>query len=438
MSGVKLGAAKAAKHLLAHPDLADRFDFISALGEGSVACVYLARDKARGGALVALKLLVHNDVFAGETAARFADEVTVSAEIVHPNIVTAYDVIAVGDTLALTMEYVEGVDLAARLASGTLSVAETEDVFLQVCAALEVLHAHGICHRDLKLENIFLRSDGVVKLGDFGLMVRGRLSAGARRPFLLGTPAYMPPEYVEGGLYDSRGDIWAAGLVLYELATGRRRLSGKRGSDALAYLVKTDYQIPTLTLTGLPKKFVRIIERALAVDPRARFQTAAELRAAMLVPHAEVPREGNIEVNSRLNLNEFTATMRRKRRWRDDVTPRGVALGLGIFFVALTATLGVCGRGEGGGFCEMERPEPPAGVGAPPSTQRPVSAVSGPKPVSVLKRGVEKGGARVGTEAPTSPRRRVAEPAQTAQARKNERVEADKAPRSRGSATTVK
>jgi len=358
---VKLGTAKAASQVLAHPDLADRFDIVSVLGEGSVACVYLARDKSRRGEFVALKLLVHNDVFAGETVSRFADEVSVSAEVVHPNIVKAYDVIEVGGTLALTMEYVEGVDLAARLADGPLSVAETEEVFLQICAALEALHAHGICHRDLKLENIFLRSDGVVKIGDFGLMVRGRLSSGGARPFLLGTPAYMPPEYVEGGSYDSRGDIWAAGLVLYELATGRRRLSGKRGSDALAYLVKTDYRIPTLTLTGLPKKFVRIIERALSVDPAARFQSATELRAAMVAPHAEVPGEGNIEVNPRLDLNDVTASMRRKRRWRDDVTPGGVALGLGIFFIALTGTLGVCGSGgRWGSVCGLVENQPPS------------------------------------------------------------------------------
>lgn len=340
---MSFGSSRAARHILARPDLADRFDIVSVLGEGAVACVYLAHDKARGGEPVALKLLVNSDVFAGETAARFADEVSVSDEVRHPNIVTAFDVIQFEDTLALTMEYVEGVDLAERITHGPLSVREIEDIFVQVCSALEALHNHGICHRDLKLENIFLRSDGTVKVGDFGLMVRGRLSTGTRRPFLLGTPAYMPPEYVEAGRYDPRGDIWAAGLVLYELATGRRRLSGKRGSEALSYLRRTDYRIPALTLTGLPKKFIRIIERALAVDPNARYQTATELRQAIVSSPSDIPEEGVVELNSRLDLPGVSASMRRKRRWRDELTVTGVSVGLGLFFGSFSATYVMCG-----------------------------------------------------------------------------------------------
>ena len=192
------GTSSAAKNILARPELADRFEILEVLGFGSEAFVYLARDRAREGQSVALKILVNDRVFAEETTRRFIDEASVSAEISHPNIVAAYDVIELEDTLAITMEFVDGIDLAERLRTGPLSIVEIEEIFVQLCSALEALHAHGIFHRDLKLENLFLRGDGVLKLGDFGLMIRPEAEP-IRSSFLLGTPPYMPPEYVEGG-----------------------------------------------------------------------------------------------------------------------------------------------------------------------------------------------------------------------------------------------
>lgn len=327
------GTSSAAKNILARPELADRFEILEVLGFGSEAFVYLARDRARDGQAVALKLLVNDKVFAEETVRRFIDQGSVSAEISHPNIVAAYDVIHLEDTLAITMEFVDGIDLAERLKRGSLSFAEIEHIFVQICSALEALHAHGIFHRDLKLENLFLRTDGVVKLGDFGLMLRNEAEP-TRSSSLLGTPPYMPPEYVEGGAYDARGDLWAAGLVLYELATGRRRLSGKHGSAALDYLVRTDYRIPALTLTGLPRKFVRIIERALEINPSKRFQTAQEMRAAILDDSGGEPTGEVVKVAPRLDLNEYVKTYPQQLPLTHRLSLSGIACGLGTLFVA--------------------------------------------------------------------------------------------------------
>jgi serine/threonine-protein kinase len=339
---VDFGNSSAAKNILAHPELADRFEIVEVLGFGSEAFVYLARDRACGGREVALKLLVDDKVFAAETTQRFLDEASLSAEIQHPNIVKSYDIIQLDGTVAMTMEFVDGEDLAERLKRGAIPNEQVEHIFVQLCSALEALHAHGICHRDLKLENIFLRADGVVKLGDFGLMLRPQ-SGEPRSTCLLGTPPYMPPEYVEGGAYDYRGDLWAAGLVLYEIATGRRRLAGKHGSAALDYLVKTDYRIPALTLAGLPKKFVRIIERALEIEPLKRFQSAQEMRAAMLDEGEGDPREPIVRVEPRLQLNSYLTSKVGARSWTRFVSLRGVALILGAFFVSILALVWIFG-----------------------------------------------------------------------------------------------
>jgi len=335
---VDFGTSSAAKNILARPELADRFEILEVLGFGSEAFVYLARDRARDGQSVALKILVNDRVFAEETTRRFIDEASLSAEISHPNIVASYDVIKLEDTVAITMEFVDGIDLAERLRKGPFSIAEIEDIFIQLCSALEALHAHGIFHRDLKLENLFLRADGVLKLGDFGLMIRPEAEP-TRAACLLGTPPYMPPEYVEGGTYDARGDLWAAGLILYELSTGRRRLSGKHGSAALDYLVRTDYRIPALTLTGLPRKFIRIIERALEIDREKRFQSAQEMRAAMLDDSGSSTTGEVVKVTPRLVLNEYAGSLPSLQPWYRRVTLSGIALGLGLFFITLLATV---------------------------------------------------------------------------------------------------
>lgn len=335
----------AARHILARPALADRFEILNVLGEGSVATVYLALDRAHGERKVALKILVNDHVFAEQTTRRFVEEALVSAEVVHPNLVAVYEVIRLEDTVALTMEYVDGIDLAQLIERGPASASKATDIVVQLCAALEALHAHGLAHRDVKLENIFLRSDGVVKLGDFGLVVRKSTEKPAeRQATLVGTPAYMPPEYVESGRFDAAGDIWAAGLVLYELAVGRRRLVGKFGSEALDYLMRTQYKIPALPLTGLPKKLVAIIERALQVDPARRFSSAASMRTALLAEDAD--GAGKVEVSARIDLREFAASADKLCRWRERLSLSRVALALGVFFVAASGALWFA-RGDG-------------------------------------------------------------------------------------------
>lgn len=266
--------------LKSKPALADRFEVIEVVGEGASGAVYRVIDRMQGGKEVALKILLNNAAFDENTLSRFVAELRILEKIQHPNIVEAYDLIELGDTIAFTMEYVPGSDLGDLFRSRRIKHEEIDPIFRQILSALHELHQHGIVHRDIKLENVLVTSDGHVKLGDLGLMKCGELDGMTKTGVLLGTAQYMPPEYVRGSVYDHRGDLYAVGLMLYELLTCKRRLSDKSGNEALEYLIKTRFQIPRITLTGLPRKYLEIIDRALDPEPANRYQSALEMREA--------------------------------------------------------------------------------------------------------------------------------------------------------------
>ncbi|MCB0353845.1 MAG: serine/threonine protein kinase, partial [Bdellovibrionales bacterium] len=227
----------------------------------------------------ALKVLVNDAAFDEHTLKRFQDEMRVCQEIRHPNLVEAYDLIDLGDTVAFSMEYVKGADLGSFFRQGkSLDHDELDWIFQQLLSALQELHDHGIVHRDLKLENVLIREDGVLKLSDLGLMKDLNSKGLTRAGVLLGTAQYMPPEYVKHSKYDQRGDIYATGVMLLELLVGKRRLADKPGMEAIEHLIKTKFEIPALLLEGLPRKYRHIIALATEVDPATRYQTAEAMR----------------------------------------------------------------------------------------------------------------------------------------------------------------
>ncbi|MBN8548176.1 MAG: serine/threonine protein kinase [Deltaproteobacteria bacterium] len=275
-----LSQSSSTRILKSKPALADRFEVVEVVGEGASGAVYRVKDRMQGGREVALKILLNNAAFDENTLQRFVAELRILQKIQHPNIVEAYDLIELGETIAFTMEYVPGSDLGELFRSRRIQHDEIDPIFRQILSALHELHRHGIVHRDIKLENILITADGHVKLSDLGLMKCGELDGMTKTGVLLGTAQYMPPEYVRGSMYDQRGDLYAVGLMLYELLTCKRRLSDKNGNEALEYLIKTRFQIPRITLTGLPRRYLDIIDRALDPDPEMRFQSAVEMREA--------------------------------------------------------------------------------------------------------------------------------------------------------------
>jgi serine/threonine protein kinase len=202
-----------------------RYRIVSKLGEGGMGIVYAAEDE-RLGRQIALKTLR-----AAQTGShgqeRLWREARAAAAISHPNICQLYEIEEQDQGLFLTMELLEGESLAARIEKGPLPLAAAVDTTLQILAALQALHRRGLIHRDLKPSNVFLTPLGV-KLLDFGLARpldvddrAGETVASLTGEALVGTPRYLAPELLHGQSADARGDLFAAGAVLYEMLAGR-------------------------------------------------------------------------------------------------------------------------------------------------------------------------------------------------------------------------
>ena len=222
------------------------YDITAPIGEGGMGQVYRATD-AKLKRQVAIKVLPPSLAADADRLARFQREAEVLASLNHPNIAAIYGLEESGGMTALVMELVEGDDLSQRIARGAMPLDEALPIAKQIAEALEAAHEQGIIHRDLKPANIKVRGDGTVKVLDFGL-ARAMEPAAASSPNLsmsptiatpamtqagtiLGTAAYMAPEQAKGRAVDKRADIWAFGVVLYEMLSGTRLFDGESVSD---------------------------------------------------------------------------------------------------------------------------------------------------------------------------------------------------------------
>lgn len=263
------------------PGLLERFELVRVLGEGAGSVVYLVRDLRGDRKEVALKVLTNLEAFDENTLVRFQRELRICQRIRHPNIVEAYDLINSNGVFAFSMEYVEGQDLSRCHGHERLSSSAVSSIMLQVLAGLEELHSFGLVHRDLKLENILLAKDGGVKISDLGLVKEESAKKLTRTGILLGTAPYMPPEYIRSGRCDKRSDIYATGIILYELLSGKRRLSGMDGNAAIKHLLSTKFALPREDILTFETRFAAVVEKACALKPERRFQSALEMSQAL-------------------------------------------------------------------------------------------------------------------------------------------------------------
>lgn len=260
------------------PLLAGRFTIIRMIGKGAAGRVYHAIDREQGGIEVALKVLHNLKAFDDHTLKRFLNEMRVCQEIEHPNIIRAFDLITADDLVAFSMEYVEGQDLSKIFKDKSLiSYERIIEIVIQLAEALNELHSRAILHRDIKLENLLVRKDGVVKLTDLGLMKQTHAQGITATGILLGTAQYLPPEYVINGVYDVRSEIYTVGLLVYELVTRQRRLSNKPGLAAIEHLMQTDFVLPPISNSDVPELLLRLVDICANRQPRKRFQSAREL-----------------------------------------------------------------------------------------------------------------------------------------------------------------
>jgi serine/threonine-protein kinase len=255
--------------------LGSRYRVVSFLGHGSGGEVYRAED-LRLGVPVALKLLSADGAHAREGLVRLASEVLLARGIAHPNVCRVYDIGEADGWHYLSMEYVDGETLASlHHRIGRLPDEKALDVARQLCAGLAAAHEHGVLHRDLKPSNIMLDGRGRVRILDFGLAIR----SGEREiREIAGTPAYMAPEQLSGEPITERTDMYALGLVLYELFAGRPVFAARTFADRLHAGA-----LATLDVTGrmLDARIVETIRSCLALDPGGRPSSALSVAAAL-------------------------------------------------------------------------------------------------------------------------------------------------------------
>ena len=271
------------------------YDIIGPLGAGGMGEVYRARDTKliRDVARKILPAAVVADV---DRLARFRREAQVLASLNHPGIAAIYGFEDSGDTHALVLELVEGQTLAERIVHGPIAPADALPMARQIAEALEAAHELGIVHRDLKPANVKVRDDGTVKVLDFGLAKAGDRSAVSnpdainsptlttpamtQAGMILGTAAYMSPEQARGRTVDKRADVWAFGVVLFEMLTGTRAFPGDDLTDTLAAVVRSEPDWSLLP-PALPPTLVVYLKRCLRKDPKQRVPDMASMRLAL-------------------------------------------------------------------------------------------------------------------------------------------------------------
>jgi eukaryotic-like serine/threonine-protein kinase len=273
---------------LAAGTLLGRYEIRAQLGAGGMGEVYLAQD-TRLERTIALKILPGEVANDSQRMHRFVQEAKAAAALNHPNIAHIYEIGETDSTSFIAMEFIDGKTLGQILKQGQLAVTAILDISIQIASALAAAHEAGIVHRDIKPDNVMLRSDGLVKVLDFGLvkLTEPQSATDTEAPTkalvhtdagtVMGTANYMSPEQARGQKVDVRTDIWSLGVMLYEMTTGHLPFSGATTTDVVASIVKTEPIPLTRFSPELPSKLEEIVAKSLEKDREERYQTVKDL-----------------------------------------------------------------------------------------------------------------------------------------------------------------
>ena len=374
------------------------YEITAKLGEGGMGEVWRATDTMLRRE-VAIKVLPSAFTEDKERLARFEREAQLLAQLNHPNIAQIYGLEKSGETRALVMELVEGPTLAERLEAGPLSLTESLSVALQITQALEEAHEKGIVHRDLKPQNIKASSEGKVKVLDFGLAkamdpLAGSSAAAdlARSPTLmnsptltaahgtqlgviLGTAAYMSPEQAAGKTIDKRTDIWAFGVLLWEMLTGRRLFEAESVAETLGAVFRQPIDLDALP-AATPPTARQLVARCVERDPKARLRDIGEARIALAAALGAATGAGSASGPALASTaTEGAARSGSSRsRWSPWVTA-ATALVAAIAVVALIVMVRAAGSRAGS---DAETPARQIAIGISPPTGHVFAAADAP------------------------------------------------------------
>lgn len=285
-----------------------RYEIFREVGKGSMGVVYMAHDPQIDRA-VALKVLRPDRITSEDFVERFLKEARAIGRLSHPNIVTVYDSGQDQGTLYIVMEYLTGKTLIEANREKPLSLQEVIHTCEQVAEALDYAHQQGIVHRDIKPSNILLTPEGRVKITDFGIahIEDPALHHQTQVGDILGTPVYMSPEQVLGKNVDRRSDLYSLGVILYELATGRKPFHGENLSAIFRSIIEDKPPVPEIAGPTVAQRLPDLVMKSISKAPEERFQSGAEMARALKdclqrrksdvpigEPHPPKPRKGRL------------------------------------------------------------------------------------------------------------------------------------------------
>jgi serine/threonine-protein kinase len=333
------------------------YKILEKLGEGGMGVVYKAED-TKLKRLVALKFLPSSLMASEAEKTRFVHEAQAAAALNHPNICTIYEINEADGQSFIAMEFIEGQSLKDKIAAGPLKIDEALNIAMQVAEGLHAAHEKKITHRDIKPANVMITTKGQAKIMDFGLAKLAGRTVVTKEGMTLGTVAYMSPEQGRGEEVDRRTDIWAFGVVLYEMITGQHPFKGMY-EQAVMYSIMNEEPEPMTGLrTGVPMELERIVNKCLAKNPGERYQHVDEMLVDLRVIRKTL-ESPSVTVKSK---PAATAPAKSKR-----VLPY-VGVGLAALLVGLIAAL-LWLRGGRGKAIDSVAVLPFANAGADPETE---------------------------------------------------------------------
>ncbi len=352
-------------------DTIGKYQIVRVLGQGGMGRVYEAVDPIIGRR-VAIKTISANIVADEEARARFFREAQAAGRLSHHNLITIYDIGEADGSPYIVMEYLDGADLSRTIRGGRLSYDRKLQIMIDVCEGLAYAHGRDIVHRDIKPANIFITAHGQLKILDFGL-ARGTLSEVTQTGRIVGTPNYMAPEQIRGDEVDHRADIFAAGVVFYELLSGRKAFEGDSVATTMYKVLESHPQPVHLLDTALPPALSLVIERALAKDKTARFQTSSELLDALLQVRGSPLAARDVltpPVPLPVRGAELPGPRTSQRRRPLVIIAAVVALAIGSAVYLMTI-----------GRSEKEKPATPVATAQPPTKELSPTPAAPPTPV---------------------------------------------------------